>query len=254
MITFLILFFSNGLHAALLCGTALHNMSSLQALGLVHLPAGTPCTAVQCADNPLQPNTLPWDVYFAFCQATANVPNGSNCGAAATCMVWPGDSCSLGQFSTVTWSDNGNNSVIMTATGGTVANGIARQMTLTISCPTTGKSDPFPLFLQETDATLQYAFSWNHVAACYTAPTPSPVPTCGYGLFFESRPAPHCEECHVVDVVQALNGECPVLASTICLFFVLPVFLVVFGAICGFAIARKCSRPRCDDYTPMNNS
>lgn len=117
---------------------------------------------------------LPWSVFINVCQAIqTNNPLTSNCGGAMGCQQWPGDSASLGQFSSVTYADVANG-VVITATGGTPVDGVSRQMQLTITCGTS--SDPYPTFTNEDSSTLTYSFSWKRTEACGSGCGSGPTP------------------------------------------------------------------------------
>lgn len=154
------------------CGTATVDLSALKAVNDYVLPAGVPCSLPQC-----NMSKLPWSVFFNMCQPVqTSGPIVTKCSGALACQQWPGDSASLGQFSSVTYSDI-NGGVLVTATGGTLDDGIARQFALTILCANV--SDPYPTFTNEDSSSLTYSFSWNRVEACPNQqPTPQPTPAC----------------------------------------------------------------------------
>jgi hypothetical protein len=101
-------------------------------------------------------------------------PLVTKCAGALACQQWPGDSASLGQFSSVSYADT-NNGVIVTASGGTPDDGIARQMSLTITCgPSPG--DPYPTFTNEDSSSLTYSFTWSRPEACGSGCGAGPTP------------------------------------------------------------------------------
>jgi len=112
---------------------------------------------------------LPWSFFFNICQPVqTSGPLLTRCSGAQACQQWPGDSASLGQFSTVAYNDTVGG-VILTATGGTPVDGIYRQMLLTIMCA--AQSDPYPTFTGEDPSSMTTSFSWNRAEAC---PQPTP--------------------------------------------------------------------------------
>jgi hypothetical protein len=150
------------------CGTAKIDLTPLKSATDYTLPAGSPCSLPQCNNG-----QLPWTVFFNLCQPVqTNNPLTTNCGGAQACEQWPGDSASLGQFNTVNYTDIPNG-VQVTAMGGSMLDGVARQMYLQILCANV--SDPYPTFVNEDSSSLTYSFSWNRVEVCNSTP---PAPTC----------------------------------------------------------------------------
>jgi hypothetical protein len=141
------------------CGTATIDLKPLKAAKDYVLPVGAPCTLPQCSNG-----KLPWNVFFNICQPVQKSgPAVSKCRGAQACQQWPGDSASLGQFSSVNYTDIAGG-VLLNATGGTFVDGIGRQMMLQILCAP--QSDPYPTFTQEDPIALIYNFSWNRTEVC----------------------------------------------------------------------------------------
>ena len=115
------------------------------------LPINSPCYLPQC-----QHNRLPWSIFFNFCQPLQELTQ-QNCAGSTACESWPGETASLGQFSTVTYSDAPEvDGIVIHAGQGTVGNGIARSSKITIACSNT--SDPYPTFVHEATCRLsEYA-------------------------------------------------------------------------------------------------
>jgi hypothetical protein len=152
------------------CGTAAVDLSPLMSVYDYLLPAGVPCSLPQCSMG-----KLPWSVFFNICQPVqTSGPLVANCVGAQACQLWPGDSASWGQFSTVSYSDTVGG-VILTATGGSQVDGVSRQMMLTILCA--AQSDPYPTFTSEDSSSLTMSFSWNRTEAC-PQHIPQPTPVC----------------------------------------------------------------------------
>eukprot|EP01108_Squamamoeba_japonica_P000573 TRINITY_DN1194_c0_g1_i1.p1 TRINITY_DN1194_c0_g1~~TRINITY_DN1194_c0_g1_i1.p1 ORF type:complete len:234 (-),score=95.09 TRINITY_DN1194_c0_g1_i1:321-977(-) len=146
--------------AEALCGTAKKNLSCMKVPKDFELPINTPCSLPQC-----QHNKLPWSIFFQVCQEL-QTETQQYCAGSMACQSWPGETASLGQYSTVTYQDatGGIDGVVVHAGQGTVANGIARSMVLTIECAAT--SEPYPTFMHEATSTLEYSFNWKRKEAC----------------------------------------------------------------------------------------
>jgi hypothetical protein len=141
------------------CGTAKIDLTPLKSSKDYVIPIGTPCSLPQCYQG-----RTPWNFYFNLCQPIRTIgPFTNNCGGAQACQQWTGDSASLGQFNTVNYTDI-TNGVQVTATGGSVLDGVARHMNLQILCANV--SDPYPTLTGDETTTLTYDFSWNRVEVC----------------------------------------------------------------------------------------
>jgi hypothetical protein len=155
--------------APTLCGTPTVNLTLLSSPVDYLIPAGSSCSAPECGSG----KRLPWDLYVNVCVAVKMTTR--NCQGSAVCQTWPGDSASLGQFSQTNFTDIPGG-VAMTATGGSVAQGIARSVVLTIMCVPPAMAEPIPTFMSEDPNALQYRLSWGRPEACPSLPpNPSPV-------------------------------------------------------------------------------
>lgn len=151
--------------AAMLCGTPTVNLSGLMRSTDFNTPLGVPCSLPECSGG-----KLPWNYFFNFCQPViTSGPLVANCIGAAAFQQWSGDSASLGLFRTATFADIPGG-VLLTATGGTVASGIPRNLNMKIMCSTT-QIDAYPTYLGYNATTLDYFFEFNRPEACATAPS-----------------------------------------------------------------------------------
>ena len=161
----------------------------------------------------------------------------------------------MGSFSTVTYSDATQfDGVIVRASQGTVANGIARSVVINVIC--SNVTDPYPVFVGEATATLEYSFDFHRPEACgagcgaFVPPCSSNVKsqmlTCAqnYGHSSSSCGSNTQCACHVLGVyeqcVERTNGGKPCAERD--------SMLDTIHSMCGSA-CPSCAGPMpCESY------